>query len=138
MYAKVSTVEIVRAVFLKSSPPTFHVSASGKVPTAGWSDGQLVPRIYTTPPPDGMWDFDFVAKAPTGIVPEVISPISASFSLFDPPKWVRGARVHASQNSADSASSEVTSRLVTFGPSSGGGSYGLLSVAHGGVDGFPW
>lgn len=134
MYAKVRTVESVSAVFLKSHPPTFLVNAVGTVPTGGWSDGQLAPRVYITPPADGLWDFDFVAKAPTGIATTVISSIGASFSLFDPPAWVKGARVHASLNSADSSYDAAAPGLVAFSAAAGGGD----KAPDGGVDGFPW
>lgn len=134
MFAKVRTVESVSAVFLKSNPPTFLVQAAGTVPTGGWSDGQLAPRVYITPPDDGLWDFDFIAKAPRGITTAVISPIGASFSLFDPPTWVKGARVHASLNSADSASDAAAPTLVAIGEPIGSQAKAL----SGGVDGFPW
>jgi hypothetical protein len=60
-------------------------------------DGQLEARVYIQPPPDGIWDFDFTAEAPTGIVLQVFTRIPAEL------KWnttaeLKGVRVHASNN----------------------------------------
>jgi hypothetical protein len=79
------------------SGTVLYVVASGTVPTSGWSNGQLSPRIYVTPPADGIWDFDFVAEEPHGIVLPVLSPISGSH-IGTAPGWLSGVRVIAASN----------------------------------------
>jgi hypothetical protein len=41
-----------------------QITASGTVPSAGWSNPQLAPYTYVQAPPDGIYDFDFVATPP--------------------------------------------------------------------------
>jgi len=74
------------------------VSASGQVPTTGWTNPMLVGVIHIVPPADGIWDFEFVATKPTGIVGQVVLPIHASTVERMPP-WFKGVRVHARTNS---------------------------------------
>jgi hypothetical protein len=76
-------------------PMTFLV-AHGQVSSSGWSAPQLAPRYYVVPPADGMWDIDFIADAPSGIVLTVNLPVSAS-RLIEVPAWFKGVRVHAEQ-----------------------------------------
>lgn len=72
MDAKVYSVQQVSLGFTTNTPPSVVIGALGTVPTSGWSDARLVPRMYVTPPPDGLWDFDFIAGAPTGIIYNLI------------------------------------------------------------------
>jgi hypothetical protein len=74
--------------------------AGGIVPTSGWSNPRLAPYFYVTPPPDGYWEFDFVADEPGGVVLQVEVPISAS-GVFSPPGWMQGIRVHGENKSID-------------------------------------
>ena len=53
------------------------------------------------PPPDGMYDFDFDATPPTGIVPQVLTPISAELVLTEIPKGMKGVKVHSKSNSKE-------------------------------------
>lgn len=96
---KILEVTEVKLAILESFPPQLRISASGTVPTGGWSSPRLVPYIYIQPPPDGIFDFDFVADPPEGIVTQVISPIDAVYVWKDFPERLRGVRIHASQNS---------------------------------------
>jgi len=76
---------------------TIAIAAVGEVPTTGWTHPRLSPRFYIAPPADGVWDFDFVADAPTGIVAEVFTPLAGAF-VSAAPDWCRGVRVHAATN----------------------------------------
>lgn len=69
------------------------LTAHGQVSSSGWTSPELSPRFYIVPPADGIWDFDFVAHAPTGIVLNVILPICAS-RIIETPTWFKGVRVH--------------------------------------------
>ncbi len=97
--AKVLEVTEVRLSTLESFPPQLQIRASGIVPTSGWSQPQLMPHVHIQPPPDGIYDFDFVAEPPEGIVPQVISVIHASYVMTNFADTLKGVRVHASLNS---------------------------------------
>jgi hypothetical protein len=95
----------VRQLFMqRSGNGLLTIASSGTVTTSGWCCGELQPRVYIHPPVDGVWDWDFVATAPTGIVLNVISPIAAQTDPFMPPDWMRGVRVHAATNVLEQAS----------------------------------
>lgn len=78
-------------------PLQITIVATGFVSTSGWGPGSLVPREYTTPPADGMQEFDFLATAPTGIVLQVLTPTSGTFD-GELASWVKGLRVVAKTN----------------------------------------
>jgi hypothetical protein len=84
---------------LESFPPQLQVSVFGTVPSTGWSNPQLLPYTYVQAPPDGIYDFDFVATPPRAISAQVISPIRLRTIL--PGQGVKGIRVHASLNSRE-------------------------------------
>lgn len=95
---KVLEVKSVQLALLKSNPPMLSITTFGTVPTGGWKDPELVPYVYIQPPPDGIYDFDFVATAPDGIVTQAITPIVANHTLPEIPEELKGVRVHASRN----------------------------------------
>lgn len=96
---KVLEVTEVQLAVLESFPPKLRITATGTVRTGGWSNPKLVPYIFIQPPPDGIYDFDFVADPPEGAATQVISPIEAVHLWENLPESVKGVRVHASQNS---------------------------------------
>lgn len=94
---------VVSAEAFNFSLGGFHrllVHAAGTVPTSGWSSPRLSPRFYITAPADGMWEFEFEADAPVGIVLQVVQQMNAS-GVFPAPPWLKGVRVHASGNTID-------------------------------------
>lgn len=95
---KIREVTEVHLAVLESFPPQLRITAAGTVPTGGWSNPALQPHIHIQPPPDGIYDFDFVADPPTGPAPQVISPIQATYTWEAFPEGVKGVRIHASQN----------------------------------------
>jgi hypothetical protein len=95
---KIREVSEVHLAVLESFPPKLRITAAGTVPTGGWSNPALQPHIHIQPPPDGIYDFDFVADPPIGPAPQVISSIRATYTWEDLPEGVKGARIHASQN----------------------------------------
>ncbi len=99
MTKKVMDVTEVTLNIQKTNPPSLVISCHGIVNTGGWSHGKLVPFIYVMPPADGIYEFDFVANAPTGIVIQVVTPITAEdFVWEDFPAELKGVKVYASQN----------------------------------------
>ncbi|HYD37035.1 MAG TPA: hypothetical protein VEA60_05445, partial [Allosphingosinicella sp.] len=58
-------------------PGSVLICARGLVSTGGWSAATLTPRVYVAPPANGIWEVDFTARPPVGIVPQVIRPIRA-------------------------------------------------------------
>jgi hypothetical protein len=96
---KVLEVNEVKLAVLESFPPKLRIAASGTVPTGGWTNPKLEPFIFIQPPPDGIYDFDFVADPPEGVATQVITPIEAVYVWENFPEGVKGIRVHASQNS---------------------------------------
>ena len=62
--------------------------------------GELVARVYVQPPPDGIYDFDFVAEPPPAdrVVTQAFAPISAERVLESVPNGLRGVRIHAASN----------------------------------------
>ena len=71
------------------------ITAFGMVTTTGWTQGHLQPFIYIQPPPDGIWDFVFVARPPSGVVAEMISPISATYVWKMVGYDLKGVRIHS-------------------------------------------
>lgn len=83
-------------------PRKLQITATGTVRTGGWSNAKLEPHVFIQPPPNGIYDFDFVADPPEGAAAEAISPIEAIYLWENLPETVKGVRIHASQNSKTS------------------------------------
>ncbi|NJR61810.1 MAG: hypothetical protein HC769_25070 [Cyanobacteria bacterium CRU_2_1] len=93
---KILEITEINVAILESFPVQLQVTVLGTVPSTGWSNPQLIPYSYVQAPPDGIYDFDFVATPPREISAQVISPIRARTILFQ--EGVKGIRVHASLN----------------------------------------
>jgi hypothetical protein len=101
----VSKVDSVFAYALKLPAPfepLAAITANGEVPTTGWTDIRLSPRYYAIAPKDGIWDFDLIGDAPTGIVGQVVLPVVAH-SVVHLPSWCKGVRVHSKTNSIEAS-----------------------------------
>lgn len=85
----------------KSMPPILTVMATGEVPTGGWSDAELSAAVYIDPPADGIQDYDFNARRPSGQVTQAFEQIEAESSWEDPAQWIRGVRIKAAENSLE-------------------------------------
>jgi hypothetical protein len=126
MHTKVYSVEVIEFALLKSNPPQLLVSAFGTVNSGGWSDGRLVPWIYVQPPPDGIWDFDFIGDAPQGNTIMPMLPFFGSTIMESIPPGFKGVRVHASANNlvkqaADGGAGERVVEMSLTGLKGGGG-----------------
>jgi len=106
--------EVVLAI-LKSNPPQLAITAFGVVRTLGYTNPRLVPFVYIQPPPDGIYDFSFVATAPTGPVGEMISPVTALYIMDPMPSDLKGVRIHASTNQKEALlSNKDVCREIVF------------------------
>ena len=97
MQQNITSVQKVCFSINKSNPPQLSVTAAGTVNSSGWNDGELIARVYVTPPQDGIQEFDFVAKIPDGVVLWVMSPISGDATIKMEP-WMEGVRVYSATN----------------------------------------
>lgn len=97
-FKKVLEVNEGGANILKSEPPILSITALGTVSTDGWKNPRLVPYVYVQFPPDGIWDFDFVAEEPDGPVPQVLTPIVGHYDWKGFPAELKGVRIHSSTN----------------------------------------
>jgi Common central domain of tyrosinase len=93
----VSQISTVNIIFQTINPPNMVVTATGLVPTTGFTDVRLIRAIYVMPPPDGVQDYFLVATPPTGPAAAVISTVSASdtypqVTIAAP--WLKGVRIH--------------------------------------------
>lgn len=102
MHALVLSVSDVSATMTNGSPHFLMLHVTGLVPTTGWSEGQLVPAVYSGAPDKGVWDWYFMALRPTGIVSQVRAPIAATLTV-ELPQWCRAVRICASTNAIEQA-----------------------------------
>src|ERR1041385_8030445 len=91
-------VDDVTITYIKKSPPEYRIDAAGLTSTSGWSKPELMPVVYVQPPPDGIYEYQFVADPPSGISTQVLTPISADKVLDKMPKGFCGVRLHAATN----------------------------------------
>src|SRR6266566_9033787 len=91
-------VDSVTIMYIKRNPPEYHIDAIGKTSSAGWSKPQLSAVVNVQAPPDGIYDYNFVADPPSGVSTQVLTPISAQGVLEKMPKGFCGVRVHAASN----------------------------------------
>lgn len=91
---------ITNLVLMRTAPPTLYMRAVGLARTTGFTQVTLEPRIYTTPPLDGIQEFDLVAHAPAGISLPVLTPVSAEVEMLLP-DWAKGVRITAASNDVE-------------------------------------
>ena len=87
------------SVMVIKTPHSVKICARASVPTSGWTNPRLRPVIYVQAPPNGIYDFDFVATPPRGIAAQVITPIQAVRIWTPYPTGLHGVRVKGAGNS---------------------------------------
>lgn len=92
----VQEITEIQLALLKSSPVRLQITVFALLPSPGWSNPQLVPYTYVQAPPDGIYDFDFVATPPQAIVKQLITPIRMQTEV--PAAGIKGVRIHAALN----------------------------------------
>lgn len=89
--------EIVEIEYVEEEikPPNLVVTATGKVPTAGYTKPTLLRVSYDTPPDDGIQDYFLLATPPSGPAAQVVSKVKATntWKGFEA-SWIKGIRVH--------------------------------------------
>ena len=96
---KILEVLDVELFVLENHPPKLRISASGNIPGEGWTNPRLEPFVFIQPPPDGIYDFDFVADPPREPGTDTIRPIGV-VHLWDPlPPDAKGVRIHVKHDS---------------------------------------
>jgi len=95
---KVMQVDRVAVSYIKTNPPQLQIKADGKTNTGGWSDPELVEHVYIVPPGDGVYEYDFVARPPSGGSNQAITATSAHTVRHNIPKEMKGVRVIAKTN----------------------------------------
>jgi len=103
----------------ESFPPQIQVTVTGAVPSRGWSHPQLIPYTYVQPPPDGIYDYDFVAAPPKDVAAQVLTRITATAKGL--PQGAKGIRVYASLNSKEALISPNDFACTETGTSMGEG-----------------
>jgi len=76
------------------------ITATGSVLEGGWSNPRLIPYVYIQAPPDGIYDFDFVATpAPAGgASAQMLTTLTTQYIYDSVPSGLKGVRIHASTN----------------------------------------
>ena len=97
---KILEVLDVKLFVLENHPPKLRITASGNIPGEGWTNPRLEPFVFIEPPPDGIYDFDFVADPPhQEPATDEITPIGV-VHLWDPlPPGAKGVRIHVKHDS---------------------------------------
>jgi hypothetical protein len=95
---KIMEAAEIELAVLESFPRQLSIHAFGFTSSLGWSNPQLRP-VFVQAPPDGIYDFDFLAEPPTGIVPQHSVRIDAGFVMRTFPESLKGVRIHAVVNS---------------------------------------
>ena len=93
----VLVVKEIQLSILKSNPPKLAITVIGVVPTSGWQNPELVEYIYVQAPPDGIYDFDFIAEPPQGTSLQVFTPITVSHVWDGKIEDIKGVRIHFSK-----------------------------------------
>jgi hypothetical protein len=93
-------------VSLSKDKKELVVSATAEVPTGGWTDPRLTRREYVKPPADGIYEYDFTALKPKGLVPQAISEVKAIDKWKNPPADVKGVKVYGTKDGVKSAKIE--------------------------------
>ena len=102
---------------LNEAEQQLTVTATGKVPTAGWTGARLVPYMYFQFPADGIYDYSFVATPLRGMAAQVITSITAQLILNPVPADLKGVRVHAQANAMTQMLDRQTAAYFQFADS---------------------
>ena len=97
MTQTIYSIESVHVDIGKSLPPTLTIEADGLVSTGGWKNPTLSKHIYITPPEDGVQGYDLVADEPSGIVTQVLTPVSTTY-IDRQDDWVTAVAIHSATN----------------------------------------
>jgi hypothetical protein len=77
----------------------FVVTATGQVPSGGWSGTKLTRRETKMAPTDGYYEYDLTSVRPGGIATTVISDVKATDRWKNPPPDIKGVKVYGTGDS---------------------------------------
>lgn len=92
-------VTAIDTVLKESFPPQIQSTVYGTVPSTGWLQPHLAPYTYAQAPPNGVYEFDFMAFPAQSGAAKVIASIRATVMW---PQGALGIRVYASTNAQES------------------------------------
>jgi hypothetical protein len=91
----VPKIAIASAIIQKTNPLSMLVIAVAILPTDGYLNPRLEPRIYVRPPADGFYEFDFYLDEPRGPAADKLTPYTAAYEWVDfPVNDVKGVKVY--------------------------------------------
>ncbi|MGE0606822.1 MAG: hypothetical protein AB7O62_06820 [Pirellulales bacterium] len=92
---RISKILSIKHKFIPTDPPEVRFVVTGEVDSTGWTEAQLVRRIYVSPPAEGIWEYDLLAKPPASPSPptRAIVTVEESWKSLDTAK-VKGIRVY--------------------------------------------
>ena len=91
---EVLTIDIA---ILKKNPAAAQITVKGTARTGGWSKVELKP-LQSVSPETGMRSFTLVGQPPSGFATQVLTPISATFTIDPLPDDVKTIRVLSETN----------------------------------------
>ncbi|HEU0122713.1 MAG TPA: hypothetical protein VFQ91_19430 [Bryobacteraceae bacterium] len=94
---RIYSVHAVAVTVLETNPLRLLLEAQGLAATGGWTNPRLDSAADPNPA-DAILEFSFEADRPGGIVPQVLTPISASLTI-EPRNGADAVVVHARTNS---------------------------------------
>lgn len=100
MSTKIYEVKTIALAFIKVQPPFWEVQAQGQTNRSGWTNPKLELISTRGDIRKGIYIFNFEATPPTGDVPQVLTPIHATYRL-DENTFISKIIVHAQQNSSE-------------------------------------
>jgi hypothetical protein len=95
---KVPGIDSVTATLSKTNPPSLLIDANGHTNTGGYTNIRLEPIVYKKAPANGIWEFNMVADAPTGIVNNMVTQVAAEYNWKEYPPTVKGIKVYSASN----------------------------------------
>jgi hypothetical protein len=94
----IRTVETADARYVAMNKVSVIINATGTTNSNGWKNPRLEPVVYVQPPPDGIWDFSFVADEPE-VSNDVITNVkAATYEWKNVPAGLVVVRVVATTN----------------------------------------
>ena len=112
------SISSIELALLKSDPPQLSITVAGLATTSGWSDPELKPMEKTLSA-DGILDLNFVAKPPSGIALQALTPIVASVIWEDDVERLIGVKVYSRSGNQVQLLAEINTRPIDqFAPTS--------------------
>lgn len=98
---KIHSITNLEVSLLKSNPPRLYIKARGLTSSSAWTNIELVPHIYVTPPADGIVEIDFMGLPPKGVRNPYLEKVIAPPLVSEIPEWLKGIRVITETNSME-------------------------------------